>query len=107
MKLTVSETAKLMGISVRTLHYYDEIGLLKPSEVTGAGYRLYDDENLAGLQEILFYRELELPLKEIASLRAQPDHDRKRALTDHRELLLLKQKASLRSAAARGRDAGR
>jgi DNA-binding transcriptional MerR regulator len=92
MKLTVSETSKLMGVSVRTLHYYDEIGLLKPAEVSEAGYRFYDEENLAVLQEILFYRELELPLKEIAFLLSQPDHDRKRALHSHRELLLLKQR---------------
>lgn len=91
MKLSVSKTSKLMGVSVRTLHYYDEIGLLKPSEKTEAGYRLYDGNALAVLQQILFYRELELPLKEIVHILSQPDHDQKKALTNHRALLLLKQ----------------
>jgi DNA-binding transcriptional MerR regulator len=90
MKLSVSETAKLMGVSVRTLHYYDEIGLLKPSETSEAGYRFYDEENLAVLQEILFYRELEFPLKEILRMLSHPEHDRSGALKKHRELLLLK-----------------
>ena len=80
-----------MGVSVRTLHYYDEIGLLKPSEITEAGYRFYDEDNLAVLQQILFYRELELPLKEIIHILSQPDHDQKTALLHHRELLLIKQ----------------
>lgn len=92
MKLSVSEASKLMGISVRTLHYYDEIGLLKPSDKTEAGYRYYDDNCLAVLQQILFYRELELPLKEIRSILSQPDHDQTRALASHRELLLIKQR---------------
>ncbi len=92
MKLSVSETSKLMGVSVRTLHYYDEIGLLKPSEKSEAGYRFYDEKNLAVLQQILFYRELELPLKEIVHILSQPDHDQKTTLTSHRELLLLKRR---------------
>jgi DNA-binding transcriptional MerR regulator len=92
MKLSVSETSRLMGISVRTLHYYDEIGLLTPSEKSDAGYRFYDEKNLAVLQQILFYRELELPLKEIVHILSQPDHDQKTALSYHRELLLLKQR---------------
>lgn len=92
MKLSVSETARLTGVSVRTLHYYDEIGLLKPSEKTDVGYRYYDEKNLAVLQQILFYRELELPLKEIVHILSQPEHDQKKALMSHRELLLLKQR---------------
>lgn len=92
MKLTVSETAKLMGISVRTLRYYDEIGLLKPSETNDAGYRYYDEESLSLLQQILFYRELELPLREIIRILSQPDHDRRAALKNHRELLLVKKR---------------
>lgn len=92
MKLSVSETSKLMGVSVRTLHYYDEIGLLKPSEKTEAGYRFYDEKNLTVLQQILFFRELELPLKEIIYILSQPDHDQKEALAGHRELLLLKRR---------------
>jgi DNA-binding transcriptional MerR regulator len=91
MKLSVSETSKLMGVSVRTLHYYDEIGLLTPSKKTEAGYRFYDEKNLSVLQQILFYRELELPLMEIVHILSQPDHDQKTALINHRELLLQKQ----------------
>jgi DNA-binding transcriptional MerR regulator len=92
MKLSVSETSKLVGVSVRTLHYYDEIGLLKPSEKTDAGYRFYDDENLEVLQQILFFRELEFSLDEIGRILSQPDFDRKQALRDHRDLLLVKQR---------------
>ena len=65
MRLSIGETSKLTGISVRTLHYYDEINLLKPSEVTESGYRYYDDNALEKLQQILFYRELDFPLKDI------------------------------------------
>jgi DNA-binding transcriptional MerR regulator len=91
-RLTVRETAKLTGISVRTLHYYDEIGLLKPTVKTEAGYRYYDKEALAVLQEILLYRELDFSLKEIKEILSMPDYDRKKALKAHKELLILKQK---------------
>lgn len=90
MKLSVSDTAKLTGISVRTLHYYDEIGLFGPTFTTEAGYRFYDEEALAVLQEILFYRELEFPLKEIKNLLSMPDRDRQETLKAQRELLVLK-----------------
>lgn len=60
--LTVGETARLTGVSVRTLHYYDEIGLLRPSGTSEGGYRLYDEACLARLQQILFFRELAFPL---------------------------------------------
>lgn len=63
--MSVHEVAKLTGITARTLHYYDEIGLLKPTKVTEAGYRMYDDAALSRLQNILLFRELEFPLKEI------------------------------------------
>ena len=62
---TVKEVSKLTGVSVRTLHHYDAIGLLKPAETTGAGYRLYDTAALRRLQTILLFRELQFPLKEI------------------------------------------
>ena len=62
---TVKEVSHLTGISVRTLHYYDEIGLLKPTRISEAGYRLYDDKALEELQQILFFREFDMPLKEI------------------------------------------
>ena len=63
MRLSVSEAAKRAGVSVRALHYYDEIGLLKPSEVTAAGYRFYDETAMASLQQILFYRELDYTIR--------------------------------------------
>ena len=89
MKRSVSETAKLLGVSVRTLHYYDEIGLLAPSETTEAGYRFYGEEAIAQLQQILFFRELGFSLKDIAEILARPDYDRTPALQKRRALLLL------------------
>ncbi len=65
---TVNEVSKLTGVSVRALHHYDAIGLLKPTQVTDAGYRLYDDTALARLHTILLFRELQFPLKEIKSI---------------------------------------
>lgn len=90
MKRTVSQVAKLTGISVRTLHYYDETGLLPPSEVTEAGYRLYDDAAMARLQQILFFRELGFALMDIRGILDDPSFDRTQALERHRELLTLK-----------------
>ena len=92
MRLSVSEAAKRAGVSVRTLHYYDEIGLLKPSEITPAGYRFYDDAALASLQQILFYRELDVPLEQIGRILNAPEHDRTEALQKHRTLLLMKRR---------------
>jgi len=77
---TVHEVSKLAGISVRTLHYYDSIGLLSPTEVTEAGYRLYDDSALEQLQLILLFRELQFPLKEIREILNSSNFDRKKAL---------------------------
>lgn len=65
---TVNEVSKLTGVSIRTLQYYDSIGLLKPTEYTEVGYRLYDEEALERLQQILLFRELEFPLKEIKDI---------------------------------------
>lgn len=73
---TVKEVASLTGVSVRTLQYYDEIGVFKPTRVTDAGYRLYDDEALNTLQQVLFFRELDFPLKDIRSIMEKPDYDR-------------------------------
>ncbi|MDE5588958.1 MAG: MerR family transcriptional regulator [Acetatifactor sp.] len=87
---TVSQIAKLTGISIRTLQYYDEIGLLKPSELTSSGYRLYDDEALQTLQQILFFKELGFRLKEIKEILEKPDFDRITAFKKQKELLLLK-----------------
>lgn len=66
--LTVNEVSKLTGVSVRSLHHYDAIGLLKPAKVTDAGYRLYGDDELARLQNILLFRELQFPLKQIRTI---------------------------------------
>lgn len=89
--LTVKQVSELSGVSIRTLQYYDNIGLLSPGERTEAGYRLYDAEQLATLQEILLFRELEFPLKEIKEILASPSYDRKKALRQQIELLTLKQ----------------
>lgn len=87
---TVKEVSRITGVSVRTLHHYDAIGLLKPTRVTEAGYRLYDDTALARLQTILLFRELEFPLKEIKELLEQPGFDPIAALRDQIRLLELK-----------------
>lgn len=88
--MTVNEVSKLTGVSIRALHYYDEIGLLCPSEITEAGYRLYDDTALERLQQILLFRELEFPLKEIKGILDAPDFDRDKALQQQIELLTMK-----------------
>lgn len=87
---TVNEVSKLTGISVRTLHHYDSIGLLRPTATTDAGYRLYDDNALERLQHILLFRELEFPLKEIKEILDSPDFNRNRALDQQIEMLTLK-----------------
>ena len=88
--LTVKQVSELSGVSIRTLQYYDNIGLLTPSERTEAGYRLYEEEQLATLQEILLFRELEFPLKEIKAILESPAHDKEKALRQQVELLTLK-----------------
>lgn len=93
MRNSISEMAKLSGVSVRTLHYYDEIGLLKPSEVmSDTGYRYYDENTLVQLQQILFYRELDFPLKEIEKMMEAPNFNNEDALIKQREMLYLKRK---------------
>ena len=87
---TISQVAELTGVSIRTLQYYDEIGLLKPSELSPAGYRLYDEHALQNLQQILFFRELDFPLKDIIKIMQNPDFDRIAAFKKQKELLLLK-----------------
>lgn len=89
---TVSEVSKLTGVSVRTLHHYDAIGLLKPTKVTEAGYRLYDDTTIDRLQNILLFRELQFPLKEIKAILDSPSFDPSKALTQQIELLELQYK---------------
>ena len=87
---TVNEIAQLAHISVRTLHHYDAIGLLKPTVITEAGYRLYDDAALERLYLILLFRELEFPLKDIQGILNAPDFDRNRVLEQQVELLKAK-----------------
>jgi DNA-binding transcriptional MerR regulator len=84
---TVSRLARMAGVSVRTLHHYDRIGLLKPSGRTEAGYRLYVEADLLRLQQILFYRELEVPLRRIREIVDDPSFDATAALMRHRALL--------------------
>ncbi len=90
--LTVKDVSKLTGVSVRTLHYYDAIGLLKPPKVTDAGYRLYDGAALSRLQNILLFRELQFPLKEIKAILDSPDFNPKEAIAQQIELLELQYK---------------
>ncbi|MCM1113485.1 MAG: MerR family transcriptional regulator [Muribaculum sp.] len=88
--MTVHEVGKLAGVSIRTLQYYDKIGLLHPTGYTDAGYRLYDDADLERLQHILLFRELEFPLKDIKAIINSPNFARGKALEQQIELLRLK-----------------
>ncbi len=91
MHMQIKEFAKLTGVSVRTLHYYDQIGLLKPSRVdTRSGYRFYDEKSLLRMQQILFYRELEFSLESIRQILLQPNYDKETALAQQKKLLILK-----------------
>jgi len=84
---TVAQVSKITGVSVRTLHHYDAIGLLRPTAVSDAGYRLYDDEALKRLQSILFFRQLQFPLKDICRILDNPDFDPLQALSQQIRLL--------------------
>lgn len=88
--MTVKEISDITGISVRALHYYDEIGLFKPTDKSEAGYRLYDDKALEVLQQILFFREFDIPLKEIKDIMESPVLDRKQILKMQRKMLTAK-----------------
>lgn len=87
--MTVHEVSELTGVSVRALHHYDKLGLLKPAAVTEAGYRLYDEGSLVRLQSILLFRELQFPLKDIGAILDSPTFDRNRALDQQIQLLEL------------------
>ena len=89
---TVKEVSRLTGVSIRTLHHYDAIGLLKPSQITDAGYRLYDDTAIEKLSMILVFRELGLSLKEIADILHAPDFDRNRVL--EKQIALMQDRVS-------------
>lgn len=88
--MTVHEVSKLTGVSIRALQYYDKIGLLKPTGYTQSGYRLYDDTALETLQQILLFRELEFPLKEIKEIISSADFDKEKALEQQITLLTMK-----------------
>ena len=87
---TVNEIAKLTGITVWALHYYDEINLLKPSNSSQAGYRLYSNEDVETLQQIMFLKELGFELKQIKDIINNPKFDKRVALKKHKEILILK-----------------
>lgn len=90
MRLSIGQAAGLLGVSVRALRHYDRIGLVKPAETGENGYRYYDREAIALLQQVLFYRELGFALKDIKPLLQAPEPERRRALEAHRTLLELK-----------------
>ena len=91
MKMQIKEFAKFTGVSVRTLHYYDEIGLLEPAYVDEyTGYRYYDEKSILRMQEILFYRELDFSLKSIGEILSSPNYDKDKALKEQKKLLMLK-----------------
>lgn len=101
MKMPIKEFADISGVSVRTLHYYDEIGLLKPAYVDAqTGYRFYDRKSLLRLQEILFYRELDFSLKSIQEIISSPNYNKNKALADQKKLLTLKKEQLERLIAA-------
>lgn len=88
--MTVNEVSRLTGVSIRTLHYYDQIGLLTPSDITESGYRLYDDAAIERLQQILLFRELEFPLRDIHKIIDSQNFDKKEALRQQITLLTMK-----------------
>ncbi|RDW99106.1 MerR family transcriptional regulator [Listeria kieliensis] len=92
MEYTIQKLANLAGVSSRTLRYYDEIGLLKPARVSSNGYRIYGQEQVDLLQQILFYREMEVSLPAIKEILANPEFDEKEALKAHHAELLQKEK---------------
>lgn len=101
MKLQIKEFAVLTGVSVRTLHYYDEIGLLKPSFVDEQnGYRFYDETSLERMQEILFYCELDFSLKSIGEILVSPNYDKQKAFAEQKRLLTIKKERLERLIAA-------
>lgn len=91
MNYTVKQLAKTAGVSVRTIHYYDEIGLLKPAFVKESGYRVYGEAELLKLEQILFFKELDFPLEEIVRIITSPNFDTMAALTDQKKYLELKE----------------
>lgn len=97
MSYKVKQLAKISGISVRTLHWYDEKGVLKPSYHGANGYRYYEEEQLLMLQQILFFRDLGLGLNDIQKLLQRDDFDKVKALQSHRQVLIKQNKKSMSS----------
>jgi DNA-binding transcriptional MerR regulator len=87
MRLSIGSLSRLSGVSIRALHHYDRLALLPPSDVSASGYRYYNDAAVERLWQILFYRELGFPLKDIAGILSSPEFDRERALSEHLSLL--------------------
>ena len=105
---TVNEVSKLSGVSIRTLHYYDETGLLKPAFVDRqTGYRHYDEASLLRMQEILFYRELDFPLKSIREILSAPNYNKELVLQEQKQLLMLKKERLEKLEAAMDRIRGK
>lgn len=92
MEYTVQKLSRMAGISTRTLRYYDEIGILKPARINSSGYRIYGQKEVDILQQILFYRELDVSLEDINTIISSPSFNRTEALMQHREKLLMKKK---------------
>ncbi|MFD2671732.1 MerR family transcriptional regulator [Marinicrinis sediminis] len=92
MEYTVQKLARIAGVSARTLRYYDEIGMLKPARINASGYRIYGQQQVDMLQQIMFYRELGMSLEQIRDVISAPAFDRRQALLDHRQQLLDRQK---------------
>ncbi|MGE5397362.1 MAG: MerR family transcriptional regulator, partial [Chitinophagales bacterium] len=90
MAYRIKEVAELAGISIRTLHHYDQIGLLRPEKVNPAGYRLYTDDDLDRLQQILFFKELDFKLRDIQNILDNPGYDRQHTLEAHKKMLIEK-----------------
>ncbi|MEA4845998.1 MAG: MerR family transcriptional regulator [Clostridiaceae bacterium] len=90
MEYTINKLAKMAGISTRTLRYYDQCGILSPARVSSNGYRIYGQKEIDRLQQVLFYRELDVPLEEIKSILSKPDFDGKAALENHLTALIAK-----------------
>ena len=87
---SIGETAKLVGVSVKTLRYYDNVGLLKPAKISESGYRYYTSDEISTLYQILFYRELEFSIEQIKVILSSPDNDKLECLKKHQKLLLMK-----------------
>ena len=88
MEYTVQKLGEIAGISTRTLRYYDEIGILKPARINSSGYRIYEQQEIDRLQQILFYKELGIKLETIHQIVTSPTFDEAKALADHRSQLL-------------------